>query len=84
MSRTGHPSYLEPSTVEWCDRCRCKTWHVVETRTGERSCEWAAQHDARERLPASVRLEEYPDEGTVYDAPPEVEQRATHQRRRSV
>lgn len=32
--------YLDPSTVEFCERCRCKTWHVLLPRTGERICEW--------------------------------------------
>ena len=34
------PSYVDPSTVEWCEQCRCKTWHVVDAATGERACEW--------------------------------------------
>jgi hypothetical protein len=34
------PSYVDPSTVEWCEKCRCKTWHLVDAATGERACEW--------------------------------------------
>lgn len=33
------PSPLDPSTVEWCEKCRCKTWHVLDA-AGARVCEW--------------------------------------------
>lgn len=48
------PSYLDPSTVEYCERCRCKTWHVP-LPSGERACEWhleereLAQHQPKQR-----------------------------------
>jgi hypothetical protein len=63
------PSYLDPSTVEWCERCRCKTWHLPDPQTNERICEWAAQHEAMGRRPATVVVEQYLDESCAYDAP---------------
>lgn len=36
--------YLDPSTVEYCEHCRCKTWHLLDAQTGERHCEWRERH----------------------------------------
>jgi len=32
-------SYLDTSTFEYCERCRCKTRHTLDPRTTERACE---------------------------------------------
>ncbi|MEY4548963.1 MAG: hypothetical protein RL685_5158 [Pseudomonadota bacterium] len=39
------PHPLDPTTVEYCERCRYKTRHTVNPRTGERECD---EHQARE------------------------------------
>lgn len=39
--------YLNPASVEYCERCRCKTWHLPQP-SGERVCEWHIE----ERAPA--------------------------------
>lgn len=31
--------YLNPASVEYCERCRCKTWHIP-LPSGARVCEW--------------------------------------------
>jgi hypothetical protein len=30
--------FRDPGTVEYCDRCRCKTDHVTDVETDERLC----------------------------------------------
>ena len=50
------PSYLERSTVEYCEQCRCKTRHHVDPQTGERVCEWhqnVRAHAAERRTEAA-------------------------------
>ncbi|HEU4582672.1 MAG TPA: hypothetical protein VFS67_30655 [Polyangiaceae bacterium] len=41
---SGVSRYLDPSTVEYCEHCRCKTWHLLDAQTGERACEWLERH----------------------------------------
>lgn len=37
--------YLNPASVEYCERCRCKTWHLPQP-SGERVCEWHIEEPA--------------------------------------
>lgn len=32
------PRYRDPETVEYCQRCRCKTDHVIDLESDERIC----------------------------------------------
>lgn len=52
----GAPGYLDPDTLEYCERCRFKTRHVLAASSSERQCalhlashELQALHQARQR-----------------------------------
>ena len=51
--------YLNPATVEYCERCRCKTWHLPQP-SGERVCEWHLAEALP--LPAPRQPEPQPEE----------------------
>lgn len=36
----SQPSYLDPATLDYCERCRCKTRHTPCPYSGKRFCEW--------------------------------------------
>lgn len=38
MSGDATRRFRDPGTVEYCERCRCKTEHVADIETDERIC----------------------------------------------